>query len=72
MGGDEEKGLGVILLSSAGEIRCEAPNTRLGRFTGTLFFKKEKYALDNEQLLLRGCIIRNTDWCFGLVIFAGA
>uniref|UniRef100_A0A8C6YJ58 Phospholipid-transporting ATPase n=1 Tax=Naja naja TaxID=35670 RepID=A0A8C6YJ58_NAJNA len=54
-----------------GEIRCEAPNNRLGRFTGTLSFKKEKYALDNEQLLLRGCIIRNTDWCFGLVIFAG-
>ncbi|KAM3847610.1 phospholipid-transporting ATPase ID-like isoform 2-T4 [Vipera latastei] len=54
-----------------GEIRCEAPNNRLGRFTGTLFFKKEKFALDNEQLLLRGCILRNTDWCFGLVIFAG-
>ncbi|XP_026540754.1 phospholipid-transporting ATPase ID-like [Notechis scutatus] len=54
-----------------GEIRCEAPNNRLGRFTGTLSFKKEKYALDNEQLLLRGCIIRNTEWCFGLVIFAG-
>ncbi|ETE61196.1 putative phospholipid-transporting ATPase ID, partial [Ophiophagus hannah] len=54
-----------------GEIRCEAPNNRLGRFIGTLSFKKEKYALDNEQLLLRGCIIRNTDWCFGLVIFAG-
>uniref|UniRef100_A0A8C5RH41 Phospholipid-transporting ATPase n=1 Tax=Laticauda laticaudata TaxID=8630 RepID=A0A8C5RH41_LATLA len=66
-----EEGLGVIILSSAGEIRCEAPNNRLGRFTGTLSFKKEKFALDNEQLLLRGCIIRNTDWCFGLVIFAG-
>uniref|UniRef100_A0A670Z2J4 Uncharacterized protein n=1 Tax=Pseudonaja textilis TaxID=8673 RepID=A0A670Z2J4_PSETE len=69
--GRGEEGLGVILLSSAGEIRCEAPNNRLGRFTGTLSFKKEKYALDNEQLLLRGCIIRNTEWCFGLVIFAG-
>uniref|UniRef100_A0A8C5RFR7 Phospholipid-transporting ATPase n=1 Tax=Laticauda laticaudata TaxID=8630 RepID=A0A8C5RFR7_LATLA len=69
--GRGEEGLGVIILSSAGEIRCEAPNNRLGRFTGTLSFKKEKFALDNEQLLLRGCIIRNTDWCFGLVIFAG-
>ncbi|XP_070587381.1 phospholipid-transporting ATPase ID-like isoform X2 [Erythrolamprus reginae] len=54
-----------------GEIRCEAPNNRLGRFLGTLFFRKEKYSLDNDQLLLRGCSIRNTDWCFGLVIFAG-
>ncbi|XP_058028464.1 phospholipid-transporting ATPase ID-like isoform X2 [Ahaetulla prasina] len=66
LGGDLQ-----ALNSFNGEIRCEAPNNRLGRFTGTLFFKKEKYALDNEQLLLRGCIIRNTDWCFGLVIFAG-
>ncbi|KAK9408713.1 phospholipid-transporting ATPase ID-like [Crotalus adamanteus] len=66
LGGDLQ-----ALSSFNGEIRCEAPNNRLGRFTGTLFFKKEKFALDNEQLLLRGCIIRNTDWCFGLVIFAG-
>lgn len=71
MEGREREGLGVIILLSAGEICCEAPNNRLGKFTGTLFFKEEKYALDNEQLLLRGCIIRNTDWCFGLVIFAG-
>ncbi|XP_026576604.1 phospholipid-transporting ATPase ID-like [Pseudonaja textilis] len=66
LGGDLQ-----ALSSFNGEIRCEAPNNRLGRFTGTLSFKKEKYALDNEQLLLRGCIIRNTEWCFGLVIFAG-
>ncbi|XP_032070253.1 phospholipid-transporting ATPase ID [Thamnophis elegans] len=66
LGGDLQ-----ALSSFNGEIRCEAPNNRLGRFTGTLIFKKEKYALDNDQLLLRGCIIRNTDWCFGLVIFAG-
>ncbi|XP_063152014.1 phospholipid-transporting ATPase ID-like isoform X2 [Candoia aspera] len=59
------------LSSFNGEIRCEAPNNRLGKFTGTLFLRKEKFALDNEQLLLRGCIIRNTDWCFGLVVFAG-
>ncbi|XP_042307209.1 phospholipid-transporting ATPase ID-like isoform X3 [Sceloporus undulatus] len=38
---------------------------------GTLVFKRQKYPLDNEKMLLRGCTIRNTDWCFGLVIFAG-
>ncbi|XP_062984436.1 phospholipid-transporting ATPase ID-like isoform X2 [Elgaria multicarinata webbii] len=54
-----------------GEIRCEAPNNKLDRFTGTLVFKRRKYALDNEKMLLRGCTLRNTDWCFGLVIFAG-
>nr|XP_060617075.1 phospholipid-transporting ATPase ID-like [Anolis sagrei ordinatus] len=54
-----------------GEVRCEAPNHKLDRFSGTLVFKRQKYALDNERMLLRGCTIRNTDWCFGLVIFAG-
>ncbi|XP_042307204.1 phospholipid-transporting ATPase ID-like isoform X1 [Sceloporus undulatus] len=59
------------LSSFDGEVRCEAPNNRLDRFMGTLVFKRQKYPLDNEKMLLRGCTIRNTDWCFGLVIFAG-
>ncbi|XP_015262299.1 PREDICTED: phospholipid-transporting ATPase ID-like, partial [Gekko japonicus] len=54
-----------------GEVQCEAPNNKLDRFVGTLTTKGEKFALDNEKMLLRGCTIRNTDWCFGLVIFAG-
>uniref|UniRef100_A0A8C3E4F1 Phospholipid-transporting ATPase n=1 Tax=Corvus moneduloides TaxID=1196302 RepID=A0A8C3E4F1_CORMO len=54
-----------------GEIRCEAPNNKLDKFTGTLTLRGEKYALDNEKMLLRGCTIRNTEWCFGLVIYAG-
>ena len=26
---------------------------------------------DNDKILLRGCILRNTEWAFGMVIFAG-
>ncbi|ROI16607.1 Phospholipid-transporting ATPase ID, partial [Anabarilius grahami] len=54
-----------------GEVCCEPPNNRLDRFTGTLTFGTQKYSLDNERVLLRGCTLRNTDWCFGLVLFAG-
>ncbi|XP_049651514.1 phospholipid-transporting ATPase ID-like isoform X1 [Accipiter gentilis] len=54
-----------------GEVKCEAPNNKLDKFTGTLTLQGEKYALDNEKMLLRGCTIRNTEWCFGLVIYAG-
>uniref|UniRef100_A0A3Q3M8J2 Phospholipid-transporting ATPase n=1 Tax=Labrus bergylta TaxID=56723 RepID=A0A3Q3M8J2_9LABR len=54
-----------------GEVRCEPPNNRLDRFTGTLTFAGQKYPLDNEKILLRGCTLRNTDWCFGLVLFGG-
>lgn len=56
---------------SQGEVRCEAPNNRLDRFTGTLTFTDQKYSLDNEKILLRGCTLRNTEWCFGLVLFGG-
>ncbi|GCC34281.1 hypothetical protein chiPu_0012754 [Chiloscyllium punctatum] len=54
-----------------GEIICEPPNNKLDKFTGTLFWNDKKYSLDNEKMLLRGCVLRNTEWCFGLVIFAG-
>uniref|UniRef100_U3I3S3 Phospholipid-transporting ATPase n=1 Tax=Anas platyrhynchos platyrhynchos TaxID=8840 RepID=U3I3S3_ANAPP len=59
------------LLPEQGEVKCEAPNNKLDKFTGTLTLRGEKYALDNEKMLLRGCTIRNTEWCFGLVIYAG-
>lgn len=61
----------IILCSLQGEVCCEPPNNRLDRFTGTLTYSSQKYALDNEKILLRGCTLRNTDWCFGLVLFAG-
>uniref|UniRef100_A0A3B4FPK6 Uncharacterized protein n=1 Tax=Pundamilia nyererei TaxID=303518 RepID=A0A3B4FPK6_9CICH len=54
-----------------GEVRCEPPNNRLDKFKGTLTLNGERYALDNDKVLLRGCTLRNTEWCFGLVIFGG-
>ncbi|XP_036068211.1 probable phospholipid-transporting ATPase IM isoform X3 [Oryzias melastigma] len=54
-----------------GEVICEPPNNKLDKFTGTLNWRGNKYSLDNEKILLRGCILRNTEWCFGMVIFAG-
>lgn len=40
-------------------------------FTGTLEWRGETYSLDSERILLRGCKLRNTDICYGLVIYAG-
>ncbi|XP_056593278.1 phospholipid-transporting ATPase ID [Triplophysa dalaica] len=59
------------LAAFKGEVHCEAPNNRLDRFTGTLTVSGETMALDNERILLRGCTLRNTEWCFGLVVFGG-
>lgn len=54
-----------------GEVHCEPPNNRLDKFTGTLTVAGDTLALDNERILLRGCTLRNTNWCFGLVVFGG-
>ncbi|XP_030599115.1 phospholipid-transporting ATPase IC isoform X1 [Archocentrus centrarchus] len=53
-------------------IECEEPNNRLDKFTGIMQWDRERYPLELDNMLLRGCKMRNTDWCHGLVIFAGA
>ncbi|XP_028376804.1 phospholipid-transporting ATPase FetA-like [Phyllostomus discolor] len=60
-----------LLSAFDGEVRCESPNNKLDRFTGILTYKGKSHILDHDKLLLRGCVIRNTDWCYGLVIYTG-
>ncbi|XP_069910071.1 phospholipid-transporting ATPase FetA isoform X2 [Oryctolagus cuniculus] len=60
-----------LLSAFDGEVTCELPNNKLHRFTGILSYKGKDYFLDHDKLLLRGCVIRNTDWCYGLVIYTG-
>uniref|UniRef100_A0A671X575 Phospholipid-transporting ATPase n=1 Tax=Sparus aurata TaxID=8175 RepID=A0A671X575_SPAAU len=59
------------LASFDGEVVCEPPNNKLDRFCGTLYWRDKKYNLTNQNMLLRGCVLRNTEACYGLVIFAG-
>uniref|UniRef100_A0A3B3BKD8 Phospholipid-transporting ATPase n=1 Tax=Oryzias melastigma TaxID=30732 RepID=A0A3B3BKD8_ORYME len=59
------------LASFDGEVMCEPPNNKLDRFCGTLYWREKKYPLTNQNMLLRGCVLRNTEACYGLVIFAG-
>nr|XP_042108420.1 probable phospholipid-transporting ATPase IM isoform X5 [Ovis aries] len=54
-----------------GIVVCEAPNNKLDKFTGVLSWNGSKHSLNNEKIILRGCVLRNTSWCFGMVIFAG-
>ncbi|CAN9504712.1 unnamed protein product [Ophioblennius macclurei] len=53
-------------------IECEEPNNRLDKFVGTMLWKGERYPLELDNMLLRGCKVRNTEVCHALVIFAGA
>lgn len=53
------------------ELFGEPPNNVLSKYEGKLVWNSKDYSIDNEKVLLRGCVLRNTRWCFGLVIFAG-
>ncbi|XP_063148536.1 phospholipid-transporting ATPase VB isoform X3 [Candoia aspera] len=52
-------------------IVCEKPNNDLNRFTGYMERPDcTRIGFDNESLLLRGCIVRNTEVAIGIVIYA--
>ncbi|KAG8383136.1 hypothetical protein BUALT_Bualt05G0153300 [Buddleja alternifolia] len=54
-----------------GEVQCEQPNNSLYTFTGNLIINKQTLPLSPNQLLLRGCSLRNTEYIVGAVIFTG-
>uniref|UniRef100_A0A674EII9 Phospholipid-transporting ATPase n=1 Tax=Salmo trutta TaxID=8032 RepID=A0A674EII9_SALTR len=62
---------GCVCVAGTGEVVCEPPNNKLDRFCGLLCWRDCKYPLSNHNMLLRGCVLRNTETCYGLVIFAG-
>ncbi|KAM9330395.1 phospholipid-transporting ATPase VD [Gastrophryne carolinensis] len=54
------------------KIQCEKPNSDIGRFKGFLSHPdKEKIGLSKQNLLLRGCFVRNTEAVVGIVVYAG-
>ncbi|AOA62983.1 Aminophospholipid translocase (flippase) [Komagataella phaffii CBS 7435] len=55
------------------DVSTENPNLDLYNFEGSLKFKGESisYPLGPDNIVYRGSIIRNTDYCLGLVIFTG-
>ncbi|WCJ21754.1 Phospholipid-transporting ATPase 3 [Euphorbia peplus] len=54
-----------------GEVQCEQPNNSLYTFTGNLIVEKQTLPLSPNQLLLRGCSLRNTEYIVAVVIFTG-
>ncbi|XP_039280829.1 phospholipid-transporting ATPase IA isoform X2 [Nilaparvata lugens] len=53
-------------------VECELPNRQIYEFNGTFREKnKQPIPLGPDRILLRGAMLRNTSWVFGLVIYTG-
>jgi phospholipid-translocating P-type ATPase (flippase) len=56
-----------------GELVCDHPNNLLYTFNGYLERTGDtvQYPIDNNQVFLRGCILRNVEFVIGVVVYTG-
>eukprot|EP00928_Gymnodinium_smaydae_P062190 TRINITY_DN4610_c0_g1_i1.p1 TRINITY_DN4610_c0_g1~~TRINITY_DN4610_c0_g1_i1.p1 ORF type:complete len:1745 (+),score=408.37 TRINITY_DN4610_c0_g1_i1:493-5235(+) len=65
------------LAQISGVVSAEAPNPSIHTFSGSLQLasasgrESETKPLNSSNLLLRGTQLRNTAWCFGVVVYTG-
>lgn len=53
-------------------VEVESPTTKIYRFHGAIIHPSgEKVPVCTENLLLRECILKNTDYVEGIVVYAG-
>ncbi|CAM9504783.1 unnamed protein product, partial [Hapterophycus canaliculatus] len=64
---------GVLALAAKGAfVECDLPNQKLEHFDGTLAVPGgNRMTLHGKNILLRGCQLRNTKWCRGVVVYTG-
>jgi len=79
------KTLDTFMSTHQGYVRCDAPNTNLERFNGAFYIGDETdlaqsfrstlsvpgSALENENTILRGSIVRHTEFAVGIVVYVG-
>ncbi|XP_067662836.1 probable phospholipid-transporting ATPase IA [Haliotis asinina] len=64
---------GEDLQDFQGTVECELPNRHLYDFVGNIRPQSSMaIPVGPDQLLLRGAILKNTNWIFGVVVYTGA
>ncbi|XP_026744812.1 probable phospholipid-transporting ATPase VD [Trichoplusia ni] len=70
--GFKEKQSEFSPLKFRSSVEVERPSTKIYRFTGCISHPNgERVPLTSENLLLRDCTIKNTDYVEGIVVYAG-
>ena len=70
----ENSGLSDVLREASklsGSVEYDVPNRNIAHFEGILSFNNKTESLCRDQVLLRGSLLRNTQWCLGLVVYTG-
>ena len=53
-------------------MECDLPTTKIYRFHGSIMHPwGERVAVGKDNLLLRECVLKNTDFVEGIVVYAG-
>jgi phospholipid-translocating ATPase len=54
------------------EVEVDSPTTKIYRFYGAIVHPvSERVPVGTENLLLRDCVLKNTDFVEGIVVYAG-
>ena len=52
-------------------LDCDRPDTNMFKLNATLRIGKDAVPVDMQMTLLRGTVLRNTDWVIGVVLYTG-
>lgn len=60
------------LSTVTGQVQCDKPNPSLVKWNCNIHIDGEEWnSLTLNQLILKGCLLKNTDFIFGVVIYTG-
>jgi phospholipid-transporting ATPase len=54
-----------------GLIDCESPNENLAGWKGLVAFQGKDIPVDLRNIILKGCLLKNTEYIVGIVVYSG-